>query len=295
VLVTNGWTAASYRWFRLALGLYLVVHFVQLLPWGAELFSSHGALPDATASPLAFAFPNLLSVWDAPGVVAGVLLATTAASFGLALGFHDRVSAVLVWYAWACLFGRNPLIGNPGLPYVGWMLLAHACLPALPGPPWTRRASDAAWRMHGGIYAAAWILMAVGYSYSGLAKLGSPSWVDGTALRHVLENPLARPGVVRDALASLPPLVLTAATWAALFLEIGCAPLALVRPLRPWVWAALLGMHLGLIVAIDFADLSLGMVMLHLFTFDPDWLRGYWVGWRRHAARRRPRLQPATG
>jgi predicted DCC family thiol-disulfide oxidoreductase YuxK len=32
-------------------------------------------------------------------------------------------------------------------------------------------------------------------------------------------------------------------------------------------------MHLGLIVVIDFADLSLGMVMLHLFTFDPAWLR----------------------
>ena len=24
---------------------------------------------------------------------------------------------------------------------------------------------------------------------------------------------------------------------------------------------------------IDFADLSLGMVMLHLFTFDPAWIR----------------------
>jgi hypothetical protein len=29
-----------------------------------------------------------------------------------------------------------------------------------------------------------------------------------------------------------------------------------------------LAMHVGLIVLIDFADLSLGMVMLHLFTFD---------------------------
>src|SRR5262249_38270579 len=54
LFVTNGWTATPYRWFRLAFGLYLVVHFAQLLPWGAELFSSRGALPDAAASPLAF-------------------------------------------------------------------------------------------------------------------------------------------------------------------------------------------------------------------------------------------------
>ena len=32
-------------------------------------------------------------------------------------------------------------------------------------------------------------------------------------------------------------------------------------------------MHLSLILLIDFADLSLGMVMLHLFTFDPAWIR----------------------
>jgi predicted DCC family thiol-disulfide oxidoreductase YuxK len=32
-------------------------------------------------------------------------------------------------------------------------------------------------------------------------------------------------------------------------------------------------MHLALIALIDFADLSLGMVMIHLFTFDPGWIR----------------------
>jgi predicted DCC family thiol-disulfide oxidoreductase YuxK len=51
------------------------------------------------------------------------------------------------------------------------------------------------------------------------------------------------------------------------------APLALVPRLRPWLWGMLLLMHLGLMVVIDFADLSLGLVMLHLFTFDPAWMR----------------------
>jgi predicted DCC family thiol-disulfide oxidoreductase YuxK len=31
-------------------------------------------------------------------------------------------------------------------------------------------------------------------------------------------------------------------------------------------------MHLGILLVVDFADLSLGMVMIHLFTFDPAWL-----------------------
>jgi predicted DCC family thiol-disulfide oxidoreductase YuxK len=60
--------------------------------------------------------------------------------------------------------------------------------------------------------------------------------------------------------------------------ELLYAPLALSRRARPWIWAAMLGMHLGLLVLIDFADLSFMMVVLHLFTFDPRWVAA------RHAA-----------
>jgi hypothetical protein len=169
-----------------------------------------------------------------------------------------------------------PLITNPSLPFVGWLLLAHAFLPPAPcGSLDGRRRPDlaAAWHMPPAIYAVAWVVMALGYSYSGYTKLLSPSWVDGTALARVLENPLARPGWLREAIVSLPGWLLHLGTWAALALELGFAPLALFRRLRPWLWGAMLAMHLGLIVLIDFADLSLGMVMVHLFTFDPGWIR----------------------
>ncbi len=55
--------------------------------------------------------------------------------------------------------------------------------------------------------------------------------------------------------------------------ELLFAPLALSRRLRPFLWAGMLAMHLGLMALIDFADLSFGMVILHLFTFDPGWIR----------------------
>ncbi len=123
------------------------------------------------------------------------------------------------------------------------------------------------------LYAAAWIVMAIGYSYSGATKLASPSWVDGSALARVLGNPLARPTFLRETLLALPPALIAMATWGALAAELLFAPLALIRRLRPWIWLALLGMHVGLMTLIDFADLSAGMVALHLFTFDPDWIR----------------------
>jgi predicted DCC family thiol-disulfide oxidoreductase YuxK len=149
-------------------------------------------------------------------------------------------------------------------------------LPRAPYGSFERRGQidpGAGWRAPQEIYLVVWILMTLGYSYSGYTKLISPSWVDGTALGRVLDNPLARPGALRDVLLALPPAFLRAATWGALALELLFAPLALSRNLRPWLWSATLAMHLGLIALIDFADLSLGMVMLHLFTFDPGWVK----------------------
>src|SRR5262249_29526147 len=128
------------------------------------------------------------------------------------------------------------------------------------------------WRMTPAIYAVAWVLLALGYTYSGYTKLISPSWMDGTALERVLNNPLARPGIARELVLGLPGWMLKLGTWGGLALELSFAPLALVPRLRPWIWGLMLLMHLNLIMLIDFADLSLGMVIIHFFTFDPAWI-----------------------
>jgi predicted DCC family thiol-disulfide oxidoreductase YuxK len=274
-LTTNGWTGGQYSVFRVAFGVYLCVHFLSLAPAGPELFSNRGMLPDASASPLDLLFPNVLTVFDPPVFVTLLILMAACASVLFAMGFCDRAMAVLLWYVWACLLGRNPLISNPGIPYVGWLLLAHVLLPSAPyGSVAARRRADpgGAWRMPPLLFAGAWVLMALGYTYSGATKLGSPSWLDGTAITHILENPLARPGTLREGILALPEGLLKLGTWATLAFELLFAPLALSRRGRPSIWAMGLTMHVGLIALMDFADLSLGMVMLHFFTFDPAWV-----------------------
>jgi predicted DCC family thiol-disulfide oxidoreductase YuxK len=270
----NGWTRGQFRIFRVTFGLYLLYHFLSLLPWGTELFSSQGVLPQGAMSPLFHVFPNLFLLWDSPLFVQACLLAAAIFSAFLTVGKFDRVMAVLVWYLWACLYGRNPLIGNPSLPFIGWLLLAYALIPSLSDRKELSSTSEDAgsWMMPADIFTAAWILMAVAYSYSGYSKLISPSWMDGTALSHVLSNPLARDTVVRTSLLALPPLWLKAATWVALFLELAFAPLALFRGLRPFLWLAMVSLHLGLLVLVNFSDLTIGMLMLHFFTFDPAWI-----------------------
>jgi len=243
---------SSYANFRIVFGLYLTIHFAQLLPWGVELFSDQGVLPDATASPLLFLFPNVFALNDSPLFVSTLLVFAIVVSVMFTVGICDRPAALALWYVLACLFGRNPLIANPSLPYVGFLLLAH----------FFRRTSPQQ------VYAVIWILMALSYSYSGYAKLSSPSWLDGSAVEQILNNPLARPTVIRHALLTLPSVLLLAATWFVLAVELLFAPFSLFRRLRPFLWAMMLTLHLSLIVLIDFADLSWGMVMVHLYTFD---------------------------
>lgn len=251
---------------RATLGSYVAIHFVTLLPWAAEVFSNRGMLPDGTTSPVLRAFPNVLALCDAPGMVVGLVLLGAIAGLALAAGKLDRVAAGTALFVSACLFGRNPLIANPAMPYVGLLLFAWAAS--------AKREDAKAWSP--AVLRALWVSMAVGYSYSGITKLAAPSWVDGQAFYYVLDNPLAHAGFARELLLSAPPWTLKAFTWATLAFEIAFAPLALVKRARPWLWLGMLGMHLGLLVLIDFADLSLGMVVLHICTFDPAW------GWSGH-------------
>jgi predicted DCC family thiol-disulfide oxidoreductase YuxK len=269
----NGWTTGQYGVYRAIFGLYLLQHFLGLLPWGAELFSSSGVLPNGRLSPLLHLFPNILAIWNSPFLVTFCLASAAVLSVLFTLGKFDRVAAVLIWYLWACFYSRNPLIGNPSLPFIGWLLLAHLLIPSSPGSaPSKARPFVIEWRLPADIYLAAWILMSVAYTYSGYTKLVSPSWLDGSALSRVLSNPLARDTVLRTFMLSLPPWFLKAATWSGLGLELSFAPLALFRRLRPLIWLAMVGLHLGLIVLVNFSDLTAGMFILHFFTFDPAWV-----------------------
>ncbi len=282
--VKAGASPGHFALFRIAFGLWLAWHFAALVPWAGELFSERGVLPDPALNPIYGLFPNPLAWIGAPwfsmfwcglGAGLGLLLAVGWQRVGVALG---------LWFVWAALFNRNVLISNPSIPYVGLLLLLLALVPD--GEPWRWRGRvvrPSTWTTPLGGWATAWALMALGYTFSGVVKLQSPSWVDGTAFTHLLQNPLARPGWFRDAALGLPGWCHALLTWGALAAEVLFLPLALWQRARAWVWLSMVGMHLGILLVVDFADLTLGMLMLHAFTFDPAWLP---------AARREPGREP---
>jgi predicted DCC family thiol-disulfide oxidoreductase YuxK len=260
--MNNQWTGGQYAIYRFLLGACVAVHFLHLIPWGGEVFSSAGMLAVAAASPLLELFPSVLRLADGPLMVATVLGVGAAAGVMLAVGRHDRIAAFIAWYVLACLFTRNPLIANPGLPYLGWMLLAHLFMP--------KPAMN--WRMPRELYLAAWVVLALSYSYSGYTKLLSPSWVAGDTVGFVLQNPLARDYFLRDWALALPVPALQIVTWTILYVELVFALLVLSARLRPLLWGAMLVVQFGFLFLLNFPDLTAPMLLVHLLTFDPGWL-----------------------
>lgn len=264
-------TPTQFTIFRILFGIYLALHFVQLIPYSSELFSNRGVLADSRLNFTYGLFPNFLNHWDSPASVAAFLAALVFLSVAFAAGFLRRAAAVLLWYGWACLFDRNNLINNPSIPYAGLILVLSLLVPA--AEPWSVRRASRDWQFPAMVYWSAWILMAVGYSFSGWMKLQSPSWIDGSALGHVLNNPLARPGFARDLFLALPEPWLRVVTWGTLALELLVLPLSFWRSTRMAMWCLLTGMNIAILFVIDFADLTVGMLMIHLFTYDRRWWR----------------------
>src|SRR5260221_13425010 len=53
------WTGGQFRIFRVVFGFYLLQHFLALLPWRPEIFSSAGVLRGGNLSRLFRLFPNI--------------------------------------------------------------------------------------------------------------------------------------------------------------------------------------------------------------------------------------------
>ncbi len=265
------YSAYQFSLFRIILGIYLTIHFISLIPYGTEVWSAEGMMSDPTINLTHGLFPNLLLLIDSPLGVSLFLIVLSIASLLFTVGMKRNIMAIILWYGWVCLFDRNNLIANPGLPFIGWLLLACAVIPS--GEPLSLKPRvEEDWQMPKILFVSAWVIMALSYTISGIDKLMAPSWHDGSAILHLLENPLARDSWLRELLLSLPDWTIKAQTWTALTLEIVFLPLALFKRTRFIAWAGMTLMHFGIICIVDFADLTVGMLMMHVFTFDSRWM-----------------------
>ncbi len=256
--------------FRILLGTYLIWHFSLLVPYASELFSNIGLVPDPTLQRTYSIFPNILNLMDSSTGATAFVSVLIVLSFCLLIGYRRRLVSILLWFGWACLFNRNNFISNPGLPMIGWLLLAMAIIPE--GEPLSKSKKQDEWAFPNELYWGAWLIVGIGYTISGFHKFESPSWQDGTAIHRLLDNPLARDGMLRELMIATPLFVFKIKNYFSLALEMLFLPLIFFQRTRLVAWVAVIGMHFGILTLVNFTDLTLGVVLFHLFTFDSCWI-----------------------
>lgn len=274
--LNNGWTGGQYSLFRAAFGGWLCAHFLAVLFGSAQLFRSTGFAADASHRSLFGLLPSPLWISDSHAMIMAMALTGFVAAVAFAIGIIDRAAAVVVCYLLACLFDGTGQTASDSLPFLCWVLLAHSMIRAAPHGSWRgrdRADAGAGWRMPQPIFVASWVALALAYGYDGYLKLGSAAWLDGTALTGLLESRGAASSVLHDMLLAFPGWVLAALTWGALGLELVFAPLALVKRLRPALWTAMLLVHCAVIVLVGTPEHGMGLIVLHLFAFDPAMIR----------------------
>lgn len=261
--------------FRIVFGIYLTYHFADLIPIGEEIFSNNGVINNSTILPSYGKLPILLLYDDSPSTVNIFICSLVVASILFTCGIFRRICSFWLYYGWISLLNRNPLISNPGTGYIGWILLACATIPTgeslrfLLSPE--KRKNLKTWEFPDIIYYGMWTIIGISYTASGIHKLQCETWLDGTALWYVLTGPLVRQNnfIVDIILSNM--LFIKLLTWGSLFLEISCLFLGTFYRTRRAYWIMFMGFHLGILSTVNFADLTIGMIIPHLFTFDCAW------------------------
>ena len=264
---------------RISFGIFLTYYLWALWPYAAELFSREGVVADPAANPLYGYFPNTLYIFDSPQFVSFFVLGLSGLALAISLGVWRRSAALLLWYGWACLFGRNVLTEDPSLAMVGWLILALAIIPL--GEPWTlrawlrlkRRLPTERWYLPATVYWGALFMLGFGFTFSGLDRfLTSPSWFDGTAMSHLPYLLIGLDWWLVDLLRVQPPWLAKLETWLALGTFICSLPLLLLSTTRPYLLAAIAAMFVFVWLVFDLTQVVYGVLLTVLFVYDAGWL-----------------------
>jgi len=234
MLNTNFYSPYQFAFFRIIFGIYLIAHFLLLMPYALELSEGSGLISLGNFLPMK-AFIAILSMLS--------LLFT--------LGISRRSVALLLFLGSCCLINKSFFGPTIALPYVEFILLACAAIPA--GEPLSLGQKTFAmghWKMPGFIYGAAWIFLAVAYGIGGIYRMQNPSW-----------------------LASQHYIFFNILNWCVIAFELSFVLLCAFSQTRKWAWMAMTLMQVAILLMGIHIDLTLGVLMLHLLVFDARWLR----------------------
>lgn len=276
-----------------------------LLGWAAtlgrdvlEFFGPEGILPRQPD----YRRTGLKGVWSVLGsapsstVVIAVYAAMVVGALCLLVGFHSRLSALVVFVALLSFSRRTPVVFNSGdalLRVFSFYLVLVPGGAALSVDRWRRVRKD------GGQFweppvRAVWPLrlmqlqLSVAYLAAAFAKTGGATWREGTAVLYAVRVGFIRrlpvPGALTHSL-----LLSNVVSFSTLAIELSLGLLVWNRRLRARLLLLGVLFHLALDYAIRVGFFSYGMFVLYLAFIPPETLDHWMAAGRDRLARRRAR------
>jgi hypothetical protein len=257
---------------RIAFGAVVLVWTASLAPDLASFFGPDGLAP--VAPPLSATSWGIFQIASPMWLVHAVWILMLLASVGLIVGYRSRLSAFVVLVGVLSFERRMPYVFNAGDGLIRILALYVFFAPtgAAVSIDHVRRAPpEDRWAI---AQRAPWALrlmqlqVSLIYLSSVWEKLQGHTWPHGTALSYALRlDDIARfplPGPFSDW-----PVLVAAATWGTLAIELAAGTLIWIPRLRPWIMAAGITLHVLIAYSMRVGFFSAGMLVLYLAFVSP--------------------------
>ncbi len=271
--LTTRYSPLQFSVVRIALGVYLMIYFLRLLPYSTILFSDQGMVTDIT---LNFTYPFtfwFIHYFTSPTTITFLLCVLILISVLFTFGIYRLCTAFLLWIGWLILFNLNNLTSDPSLAYVGLLLLVYAIVPK--GEPLVLGqrflVSDVSWYMPSIMYWGLWFILGLSFTNSGIEKFSSELWTSGTALYYFSTGPIALSNQFVGWISTWPIIVTATITWLVLYTQILAIVMVCFRKTRIIFWFITTGFFFIAIGVLDLFEVLIGMLLFYTFLIESRW------------------------
>jgi vitamin K-dependent gamma-carboxylase-like protein len=255
---------------RIAFGVLAIGWTISLLPDLYPLFGPHGLMPQQPGESY---YWGVFAIWNSDHALLIGWAVLLLSSVALTIGWHSRLAALAVFVLIVSFQHRDPLVWNSGDGAVRIEALILALSPC--GAALSLDQARSAGTFWSAQQRPQWavrllqVQMSLIYLASALSKINGSTWPQGTAVSYALRLP--------DLVLFAPPhwatnsaLLMNAATWGTIAVELSLAFLVWNRRLRPWVLAAGVIMHTFIMISIAAGFFTLAMFVLYLAFIPPE-------------------------
>jgi hypothetical protein len=271
---------------RIFFGVIIFLWALTLIPQLGPLLGPHGVMPTPDpGGPMTWSLLEVFNTDTAVTLVWAVLLISSAA---LALGWHSRLAALLVFIAIMSIERRQPWIFNAG----DGMLRIESLFLVL-APSGAALSLDQR-RTTGSFFnaqdRAPWALrlfqiqLSIVYLSTVWDKVRGDTWNAGSAVSYSLRIVDLQNFVVPDWLTLNAPLM-NAASWGTLLVELSLGLFVWSRRARPWVLTAGVILHVSILLTIAVGFFSFAVFVLYLSFLSVESARRL-AEWARRRVRR---------